>query len=134
MARVLVVDDEPDMRMALRLFLERSGHTVQEASDGETALSTLHATGADVVLLDMRMPGMDGSQTLTKIRERFKELPVIMVTGYGSPDSAKEVLEMGASHYISKPFKNQELVEALDKVGLESTRPSDSNGDTEVEV
>ncbi len=126
MARVLVVDDEQDMRMALRLFLERSGHTVQEAPDGESAISTLHATGADVVLLDMRMPGMDGAQTLNKIRERFKDMPVIMVTGYGSADSAKEVLEMGASHYISKPFKNQELVEALDKVGLPSKTPEPS--------
>jgi CheY-like chemotaxis protein len=123
MARVLVVDDEHDMRMALRMFLERSGHTVQEAEDGESALSTLHTTGADVVLLDMRMPGMDGAQTLGKIRERFKELPVIMVTGYGSADSAKDVLEIGASSYISKPFKNQELVEALDKAGLSSTAP-----------
>ena len=124
MARILIVDDEQDMRMALRLFLERSGHTVQEASDGESALSTLHvATGADVVLLDMRMPGMDGAQTLAKIRERFKDLPVIMVTGYGSPESAQEVLAIGASHYISKPFKNQELVEALDKVGLTSKTP-----------
>src|ERR1043165_9571526 len=101
MARVLVVDDEQDMRMALRLFLERSGHTVQEAGDGEAAISTLHATGADVVLLDMRMPGMDGAQTLAKIREQYKDLPVIMVTGFGSPESAKEVLEIGASHYIS---------------------------------
>src|SRR6188768_3790518 len=99
------------MRMALRMFLERTGHSVQEAPDGEAALSTLHATGADVVLLDMRMPGMDGTQTLTKIRERFKELPVIMVTGYGSAESVKEALDIGASHYISKPFKNQELVE-----------------------
>ena len=123
MARILVVDDEQDMRMALRLFLERAGHTVQEAPDGESALSLLHTTGADVVLCDMRMPGMDGAQTLAKIRERFKDLPVIMVTGYGSPESAKEVLEIGASHYISKPFKNQELVEALNKVGLASQTP-----------
>jgi len=120
MARVLVVDDEPDMRMALRLFLERSGHTVQEASDGEAALSTLLATGADLVLLDMRMPGMDGQQTLAKIREHFKDLPVIMVTGYGSADSAREVLQLGANHYISKPFRNQELVEAMQNVGLPS--------------
>jgi CheY-like chemotaxis protein len=123
MARVLVVDDEEDMRMALRLFLERSGHSVQEASDGEMALSTLHASGADVVLLDMRMPGMDGAQTLGKIRESFKDLPVVMVTGYGSTDSAQEVLKLGANSYISKPFKNQELVEALDKAGLESKTP-----------
>jgi CheY-like chemotaxis protein len=126
MARVLVVDDEADMRLALRLFLERSGHTVQEAPDGETALSMIHATGADVVLLDMRMPGLDGVQTLSKIRERFKDLPVIMVTGYGSSDSAKEVLEKGANHYISKPFKNQELVDALSKVGLASLEPEPS--------
>jgi CheY-like chemotaxis protein len=131
MARVLVVDDEQDMRMALRMFLERSGHTVQEASDGENALATLHTTGADIVLLDMRMPGMDGAQTLAKIRERFKDLPVIMVTGYGSVDSAKEALEIGASSYISKPFKNQELVEALDKAGVSSTAPEPSQ-DSEI--
>lgn len=121
MARILVVDDEEDMRAALRMFLERSGHSVQEAPDGEAALSTLHAQGADVVLLDMRMPGMDGVQTLTKIRERFKNLPVVMVTGYGSTESVKEVLDLGANHYVSKPFKNQELADALEKVGLQST-------------
>jgi CheY-like chemotaxis protein len=115
----MVVDDEPDMRMALRLFLERYSHEVTEAGDGEQALSLLNGSGNfDAVLLDLRMPGLDGQQTLVRIRQTHKELPVIMVTGYGSMESAAEVLEKGANCYVSKPFKHEELREALVKVGL----------------
>ena len=89
MGRVMVVDDEPDMRMALRLFLERYGHEVTESPDGEQALSLLNGggDGFDLVLLDMRMPGLDGMQTLERLRQTHKDLPVIMVTGYGSMES-----------------------------------------------
>lgn len=119
MGRVMVVDDEADMRMALRLFLQNNGHEVEEAENGEDALKKL-SNGAmfDLVLMDMRMPGMDGLQTLTQLRETRKDLPVIMVTGYGSVDQTAEVLEKGANGYITKPFQHQELRDAMSRVGM----------------
>lgn len=116
MARILVVDDEPDMRMALGNVLSRAGHTVAEAGDGQAALDHMAQVGADVMLLDMRLPGMDGPQILRALREKDKKTPVVMVTGYGSVESAVEVMRLGASHYLSKPFSNQELVETVERV------------------
>jgi len=121
MGRVMVVDDEADMRMALRLFLQNGGHEVEEAENGEDALTKLsNGSSYDLVLMDMRMPGLDGLQTLTKLRETKKDLPVIMVTGYGSVDQTAEVLEKGANGYITKPFEHQQLREAMTRVGLAS--------------
>lgn len=116
MARILVVDDEPDMRMALANVLSRIGHQVFESGDGPGALEFLAKDGADLVLLDMRLPGMDGPQILRALRERDKTTPVVMVTGYGSVESAVEVMRLGASHYLSKPFSNQELVETVERI------------------
>ncbi|MFH1724130.1 MAG: response regulator [Elusimicrobiota bacterium] len=116
MARILVVDDEADMRMALANVLSRLGHQVYEAGDGPTALQFLSREGADLVLLDMRLPGMDGVQILRKLREVDGTTPVVMVTGYGSVESAVEVMQLGASHYLAKPFSNRELRETVDRV------------------
>lgn len=130
MGRVMVVDDEADMRMALRLFLQNGGHEVTEAENGEDALAQLsNGTTFDLILLDMRMPGLDGVQTLGKIRESHKDLPVIMVTGYGSTDSASEVLAQGASGYISKPFEHQELRDAMARAGLQETAKREEGGE-----
>lgn len=127
MARILVVDDESDMRMALGNVLSRGGHQVFEAGDGPTALKFLDSEGADIVLLDMRLPGMDGVQILKKLRETDKETPVVMVTGYGSLESAVEVMQLGASHYLAKPFSNQELVNTVERV-LRGERAADPVG------
>ncbi len=121
MARILVVDDEADMRLALSNVLTRTGHQVKEAPEGETALNTLAKSEFDLMLLDMRLPGMDGIQILKKVRESYPDLPVIMVTGYGSVDSAIEVMRLGASHYLAKPFSNKELVDSVGRI-LEGRR------------
>lgn len=113
MANILVVDDEADMRMALGSVLTRSGHRIEQASDGQAALARIAKGNIDLVLLDIRLPGMDGVQILRKIREKSEDLPVIMVTGYGSVESAVEVMKLGASQYLSKPFSNKELVETV---------------------
>lgn len=115
MGHILIVDDEDTMRDAVRMMLERASHTVSEASDGEAALALIEQTTVDAVLLDIRMPGLDGPETLTRIREKHPDLPVIMVTGYGSGDSMQDVMRRGASLYISKPFQNKELLTALSR-------------------
>jgi len=115
MARILVVDDEATMRAAVRMTLERLSYTITEAAGGEAALRLLKTSSFDMVLLDMRMPGLDGMETLSRIREMDKQLPVVMVTGYGSKESAIDVMRLGANQYISKPFKNKELIETVQK-------------------
>lgn len=116
MARILVVDDEADMRLALHNVLLQNGHAVEQAGDGMAALARAAKGGLDLVLLDMRLPGLDGKQILRRLKEQDAALPVIMVSGYGSVDSAVEVLKLGASHYLAKPFSNKELVETVERV------------------
>lgn len=116
MAQIMVVDDESDMRLALKNVLSAAGHDVEEAADGPTALARVEKGGLDAVLLDMRLPGMDGKEILRRLRALNASLPVIMVTGYGDVDSAVDVVKLGASHYIAKPFSNKELTDALDSV------------------
>ena len=118
MGRVMVVDDEPDMRLAVRLILERCGHTVEEAASGEDACQRVQGAPPDLLLMDVRMPGQDGLETLEKIRESNKTLPVIIMTGYGNPETEREAFRKGANHYILKPFKNEDLIEAMSQVGL----------------
>jgi CheY-like chemotaxis protein len=118
MGRIIVCDDEADMRMALRLFLERGGHTVEEAENGEMALEKIAANPFDLAMLDMRMPGLDGVQTLARLRQSHPKLPVLMVTGYGSVDNTAEVMALGANGLISKPFQHQDLRDAMAKAGV----------------
>ena len=116
MPNILVIDDEADMRFAVRMLLERSGHTVIEAESGDAALAKLEESKPDLVLLDMRLPGMDGIQILQKLREKEKDLPIIMVTGYGNIELAEEAIKQGADHYLSKPFHNKELIEVIQQI------------------
>src|SRR5579864_5608213 len=116
MPKILVIDDEADMRFAVRMLLERSGHSVMEAENGEDALAKIDEGKPDLVLLDMRLPGMDGIQILQKVREKQKDLPIIMVTGYGNVELAEQALKLGADHYLSKPFHNKELIDVIQQV------------------
>lgn len=126
MAKILIVDDEADMRLALRNVLSEEGHDCSEASDGASALARIERETPQLVLLDIRMPGMDGVELLREIRKRDKSLPVIMVTGYGNVDSAVEVMQLGANHYLSKPFSNKDLLGTVSAV-LESPEGAREN-------
>lgn len=113
MAKILIIDDEADMRFAMRMLLERTGHQVAEAGDGEAALKRIGEDHIDLALLDMRLPGMDGIQILQRLKTEIPNLPVIMVTGYGNVELADQALQMGADHYLSKPFHNKELINVI---------------------
>src|SRR5258708_6226381 len=134
MPKILVIDDEADMRFAVRMLLERSGHSVIEAENGDNALAKLDEMIPDLVLLDMRLPGMDGIQILQKLREKQKDLPIIMVTGYGNVELAEQALQLGADHYLSKPFHNKELIgviqQILEKRGYVLPEPSESTAES----
>jgi two-component system KDP operon response regulator KdpE len=108
--RVLVVDDEPAIRRALRPPLVELGFHVAEASRGEEALQVLRATAYDVVLLDINMPGIGGIETLRRIRSFAPRLPILMLTVRDQEEDKVEALDMGADDYVTKPFSTRELI------------------------
>jgi two-component system, OmpR family, KDP operon response regulator KdpE len=108
--RVLVVDDEPAIRRALRPPLLELGFQVTEASRGEEALQALRAAAYDAVLLDINMPGIGGIETLRRIRTFAPRLPVLMLTVRDQEEDKVEALDMGADDYVTKPFSTRELV------------------------
>jgi DNA-binding response OmpR family regulator len=108
-ARVLVIDDEPDIRKLLSHLLRRAGHEVAEADNGRAGLRALHAFPPDLVLLDVSMPEMDGWQTLERIRD-LTDVPVLMLTARGDELERVRGLQAGADDYVVKPFGRQELL------------------------
>ena len=109
MNRVLLVDDVKSVRSVLAIFLGRSSYKVAEAESGPLALAQLETFQPEIVLLDIRMPGMDGVQTLQKIKERDSKIPVIMVTATTDEGIAQETIQRGACDYIAKPFRFEQL-------------------------
>jgi two-component system, OmpR family, KDP operon response regulator KdpE len=108
--RILVVDDEPSIRRALRPPLIELGFQVTEASRGEEALQLLRASPYDVVLLDINMPGIGGIETLRRIRSFAPRMPVLMLTVRDDEEDKVEALEFGADDYVTKPFSTRELI------------------------
>ena len=109
MARLLVVDDDADIRELVRELLERAGHEVVEAAEGAEALRVFYAERPDLVMLDVSMPVLDGWQTLERIRE-LSEVPVVMLTARDSELDKVRGLRAGADDYVTKPFGRQELL------------------------
>ena len=109
MSRILVVDDDPNIRELVRLFLEREGINVFEASNGAEALAKLESTRADMVILDIMMPQMDGWELCRTLRAAG-ETPVLMLTAKGETCQKVKGFDLGADDYIVKPFEPLELV------------------------
>ncbi len=112
---VLVIDDEPAHRLMVRVVLGDAGFRVLEADNGATGLNILRIKSVDVVLLDMRMPGMSGLEVLQRLREGGTFPPVIMLTAFGNVGSAVEAMKTGAFDYLSKPADNDELLAVVQK-------------------
>ncbi len=108
-ATVLVVDDEPSIRRLLTFHLERDGHRVATAVSGEEALERIGDGAPDLVLLDLMLPGIDGLETLARIRRVHPELPVIVLTAHGSVENAVEAMKLGAQDFLAKPFEVDRL-------------------------
>jgi len=113
MARVLVVDDEPDSVELLQEFLNSKGYEVVTASNGEEALRKVKEERPHLVLLDVRMPGMNGLDVLRKVRQFDQEVGVIMVTAVNEEDTGREALKLGAFDYIVKPLNLEYLERSL---------------------
>src|SRR5438477_3488776 len=107
--RVLVVDDDDDIRGLVVELLQRAGLDVEQAPDGRAGLRAFHQTPADLVVLDVSMPELDGWQTLERIRD-LSDVPVIMLTARGAELERVRGLQAGADDYMVKPFGRQELV------------------------
>src|SRR5712692_9171069 len=108
-AKILVVDDDDDIRGLLRELLSRAGFEVDEAADGRTALRRLYESPPSLVILDVGMPGMDGYQTLERIRD-LSEVAVTMLTARTQELEKVRGLSGGADDYVAKPFGRQELL------------------------
>ena len=108
-ARILVVDDEPQIRRVMRSALTAEGYEVHDARTGETALEELRRERYDLVLLDVNMPGMDGLETCRLIRAS-SEIAVIMLTVRGAEEDKIAALDAGADDYVTKPFSMPELL------------------------
>ena len=121
MSRILVVDDDPGIRDAFSHLLGSRGHEVLTAGSGEAALEALTDGPADLVLLDVLLPGMDGLQTFRGIKVDHPALPVIVMTGSGTMDVAIEASKLGAFDYQPKPFDPGRMLESIDRA-LESAR------------
>ncbi len=104
LGRILVVDDEPPVREVLTEYFATQGYVVQSAGNGNDALAAITRERPDLVLLDIRMPGIDGVETLRRIRELDEAVPVIMVTANEDVALARETLKLGAFDYVAKPF------------------------------
>ena len=113
--RVLVVDDEENLRLVLRTLLRRHGYEVETAESGEEALALVDSFGPDVVLTDVRMPKMGGLDLLTTLKAKRNDATVIVMSAYGNMDLALEAMKAGAYDYVQKPFKPDEVVLALRK-------------------
>jgi len=111
--RVLVVDDEADFLKLIKRRLEKRNIEVSVAPGGREALDHLAGNPTDVVILDVRMPGMSGIDTLKEIRKRYRETEVIMLTGHGSVQSGIEGISHGAYDYMLKPFNIDDLLERI---------------------
>jgi DNA-binding NtrC family response regulator len=112
-ASILVVDDEEIMREVLETLLVREGYTVRLASNGTEGLDLARSLPFDAIILDVMMPGMDGLQVLDELRKHDDELPVIMITAFASMENAISAMKRGAFDYITKPFKNDEVLVVL---------------------
>jgi len=108
-ANVLIVDDEEQMLLGMEAVLARMGHAVLRASNGQEALDTLARTKVDLVISDMKMPVMDGGELLTAAKQQFPQIPMVMITAYGTIQQAVDVMKNGAFDFISKPFSSEDL-------------------------
>lgn len=134
--RILVVDDEPQIRRALRTALTGHGYDVEIAEDGETALALLAARPADAVVLDLVMPGVDGFEVLRETRT-WSDVPVIVLSARGQEADKVRALDIGADDYLTKPFGMEELLARVRAVlRRKSTPPSPviAFGDVELDL
>ena len=130
---ILIVDDEDVLRDVLTSLVEQEGHTALNAASGEQALTILQHEEIDLVLLDLMLPGMSGSEVLKQIRRQDPEQVVVVITAFSSIEGAIETMKEGAFHYIAKPFKNDEVLHTI-RSGLERRKLAAENRELKAQL
>lgn len=129
MSKIIVIDDEGDIRVVVAEVLKRAGHDVETASDGGEGLAMLAENGADMVITDIVMPGMDGISVMNEVRKTHPDMPIIVISGGGNIAPMEyepaaimttaylaSAAEAGANITLTKPFGREELLEAVGKL------------------
>ena len=113
--KILLIDDEPDLLDLIKEILEREGYQIFCASNGADGILLNEQENPDLIVLDLRMPEMDGIETLQHIRKTDDQVIVVIQTGYGCPDTIRDAVDLNVSEYLSKPFENKHLVNVIGK-------------------
>jgi DNA-binding response OmpR family regulator len=116
MAKILVVEDEPDMREGLRYNLEFEGHEVVLTGDGYAGLEAARSAKADLILLDLMLPGLGGLEVVKRLRQDGVRTPIVILTARGQENDKVQGLEVGADDYVTKPFSVRELLARIEAV------------------
>ena len=125
-SRILVVDDEAEIRRSLRMILEYEGYDVLEASSGPEGVGLAERETPDLIFLDIKMPGMDGLEALQRIRAASETLPVVIISGHGTVSTAVEATKAGAFDFIEKPLARERILLTI-RNALDQTRLADEN-------
>jgi two-component system alkaline phosphatase synthesis response regulator PhoP len=128
--RILVIEDDPAVRLSLRVAFERQGFVVEEAASGNDGLGRIHTQLPEVVILDLMLPDVDGIQLFRGLRAEYSDLPVVMLTARGDEMDRIVGLELGADDYVTKPFSPRELIARVRAVLRRSARGSAEEGET----
>jgi len=126
-SRLLIVDDEQNIRRSLGMILGGAGFEVFDAATGEDALASLEERTVDAVFLDVKLPGIDGIETLRRLRETHADLPVVMISGHATIESAVEATRLGAFDFVEKPFSRDRILNlARNACGAPAAKPGSS--------
>ena len=121
---IAILDDEPEMRKALRRLLTSRGFRVEEYACGEDLLAALPVHSLDCLLLDLHMPGINGFEVMETLNARRIPVPVIVITAHDEPGTAERVRSLGASAYLKKPVDRDALLSAIETAGSQEQKPA----------
>ena len=123
-ARIIIIEDDKDILDSLKEIIKSDGYEVDTASNGEEGIKKCRANSFDLALLDIKLPGMDGTEVLEILHKEFPEMVKIMITGYPSLENAVASLKKGADAYLMKPVNPSRLLEVIDKKLSERSKES----------
>ena len=113
---IMIVDDEMIIRQSFLHWFKKDGHVVETAESGYEAMEKLEQSPFDVLFVDVKMPGMNGIELLEKVKEAYPETIVVIITAYGSIETAVQAMKLGAADYLLKPFKPEQLSLVMEKI------------------
>ena len=116
--KILIIDDEEDLRLLFKKILTPEGYSVFTARNGRDGIKINQKNDPDVILLDLRMPGIGGIETLRRIREKDAKVVVIILTGYGDAGTIRDAADLNVYEYMSKPFNNETILKTIKEAAV----------------